>query len=69
MDADVTTDPAHLKAQAGDKRSLCGIKKPLPYSLVKWAPDHRYPHERCALCYVKAGLSALLNGTPMVDDA
>jgi hypothetical protein len=56
----VKAGPSHLMAKAGDKRALCGIKKPLPYCLAKWAPSHAYPHERCAACYQKAGLDALL---------
>lgn len=34
------TRPAHLLAAAGDRRSLCGIKDPLPCVTVEAAPRH-----------------------------
>ena len=52
--------PSHLVAKVGDKRSLCGVKNPLPYGLVSNAKNHRYPHDRCPTCYEAAGLGWML---------
>lgn len=50
----------HLVNESGE-RSLCGIKDPLPVCLVRWAPAHQYPHDRCPVCFEKAGLVEMLN--------
>ena len=44
--------PAHLLAVAGDRRSLCGLKDPLPRVLVRHAPAHMagYGMEVCDNC-------------------
>lgn len=52
--------PGHIVATSGDRTSLCGIKKPLPVVLLKFAPMHRYEHARCVECYTKAGLAHML---------
>lgn len=51
----------HLVAEAGDRRSLCGVKDPLPVVMVKFAPMHAYPQRRCSACYFAAGLERLLD--------
>lgn len=51
----MTTDPAptHVVADVGDKRALCGIKKPRPVVLAAFVRAHVDGHglvvcERCA---------------------
>lgn len=52
--------PTHLVRNPGDKRSICGVKKPLPVCWAEKASAHRYPHERCAACFEAAGLADML---------
>lgn len=52
--------PTHLIAVPGDRKSLCGVKKPLPVCWFEAAPKHRYEHERCPTCYKAAGLEWML---------
>jgi hypothetical protein len=55
-----TTRPTHLVRDPGDRRSLCGIKNPLPVCAARHARAHRYPHDRCSACFEAAGLGDLL---------
>lgn len=53
--------PCCLVAVAGDRSTMCG-KKTVTVSvcLARWAPMHRYDHERCVDCFTAAGLEAML---------
>jgi hypothetical protein len=49
--------PLHLVAKAGDRRSICGIKDPLPVCLDKFGQVHRVHHRTvCGPCFEGAGL-------------
>lgn len=52
--------PTHLKLDARDKRSLYGVKDPLPVCLVAYAAAHTYHQERCRDCYEAADLAGML---------
>lgn len=52
--------PTHIVAAPGDRKSLCGIKKPMPVVWLPFASKHRYEHARCVECYMMAGLAAML---------
>jgi hypothetical protein len=48
----IATGPCHLVAVAGDRRSLCGVKDPLPVVLASRVQAHidGYGLEVCDLC-------------------
>lgn len=49
--------PTHLIARPGDRRSLCGVKDPLPVMWARWVGEHqaRYEFVVCAECEEKRG--------------
>lgn len=44
--------PTHVKAQPGDRLSLCGLKDPLPSVLARFVSAHKQGHgmKVCPLC-------------------
>ena len=58
--AHVKTGVVHLIARAGDKRALCGVKKPMPVCVARHAPMHTHIDDWCRACVDAAGMASLL---------
>jgi len=43
--------PLHLVAAPGDRRSICGIKDPLPVCWARFALVHRRHRPPCPTCF------------------
>lgn len=48
--------PLHLVASPGDRRSICGIKDPLPVCWERFAAVHARHRSPCPACFDGAGI-------------